>query len=107
MTIDAGILIHVVEILENNKTRGSGGSTKDKWEVVDKRRAAIRPIRGRERVEGKRLESRVTHRITMRYWKGLTSENMLRFNGREFNLDSVINVDERNEELEIMAIEVI
>jgi SPP1 family predicted phage head-tail adaptor len=47
----------------------------------------------------------LTHKITMRYIKNLTTANIGIFEGRRFRFTAVINPDERKRELQIIAVE--
>lgn len=71
--------------------------------------AAIWPIRGNEKLENLRLENEVTHKIRIRYHRGLHPKMRIRYfkdnANRYYNIQSIINPDERNIYLEIMAIE--
>ena len=66
-------------------------------------RASLEPLRGGEALRALQLEDRVTHRITTRYRAGITAKMRIRFKSRLFNIRSVINVEEANRFLEIMA----
>lgn len=59
----------------------------------------IKPLRGREYHEGDKDQAVATHRITMRYIAGVTPAMRYVFEGRVFKIVSVLNVDERNNEL--------
>ncbi len=45
----------------------------------------------------------VTHRITLRYMSGITPKMRVNYNSRIFDILSVINVGERNRELQLMC----
>lgn len=67
--------------------------------------AAIEPLHGREFEEGNKNSNEVTHRIKIRYTPGLSGDMKIIYKNREFDIQSIINVNERNRELHIMAIE--
>lgn len=50
-------------------------------------------------------QSEVTHEIRMRYRSGVTPDMRFKYGGRYFRFVSVVNVDERDRELYIEAIE--
>lgn len=70
--------------------------------------AFIDPIKGREFYAASQAQSAVTHKILLRYRKGITSDMRIKFGGRIFTLDSPpIDFGERHEELMLMVTEVL
>ena len=67
--------------------------------------AAVEPLRGRAFMEAKAAQSEVSHRVRMRYMDGITAAMKVRFEGRIFSLDAVLNIGERNRELHLMCVE--
>jgi len=72
--------------------------------------AAVWPIRGLEGVDAKSLEGKITHQIRMRYHtlndgNPITTANRIYWKnkGVYYNIRSVINPDQKNISLEIMA----
>ena len=72
--------------------------------------AAVWPIRGLEGVDAKSLEGKITHKIRMRYHtlnngNDITPANRIywKTKGKYYNIRSVVNPDQRNISLEIMA----
>jgi SPP1 family predicted phage head-tail adaptor len=76
------------------------------WEDAFTARVGIFPISGREflALEGDMKQSEVSHRIVMRYRKGIESNMRVKFGSRKFDIISPpINNYERNEELLMFA----
>lgn len=69
--------------------------------------ASVEPLTGREFIEAKAYSADVTHRVRMRYLSGITSKHQLRLGTRRLNIEAVINVGERNRELELMCKEAV
>ena len=67
--------------------------------------AELKPLRGREFWAARQVQSEVTHKIAVRYLPGVTSAMRLVNCGRYFDILSVINVAEANDELELMCVE--
>jgi len=68
--------------------------------------ASVEPLRGNELFTAQQVASEVTHRIRIRYaakWSDLTAKDRVTLASRNFDVLSVLNVNERNRELEIMA----
>ena len=64
------------------------------------------PKTGREYDEAQKLRAETTYNIHTRYFADITAEMQIRFNGRILKIESVLNINERNEELLIVASEV-
>jgi SPP1 family predicted phage head-tail adaptor len=96
---------------ENSTADGAGGFTAPWASPTDVAtvRACVEPLRGFERLRSMQLENPVTHKITTRFRTGLKPEHRIKFtnNGetRFFNIVSIINIEERNRWIEIMAIQ--
>jgi len=69
--------------------------------------AAIEPLNGSEQWLAKQSQAITTHKITMLYRDDVTSDMQALYNGRTFRFESVINIDEANRHLLIMATEVL
>ena len=101
-----GQLRHRVTIEAANAGSDSYGGQLDPWAtptVVARVWARIEPLRGREQLSGMQLESRVTHRITIRHRADVGAANRLRFGARVFNIRAVIDVEERGRWLELLC----
>ena len=86
------------------------GELVENWQVIATRRAALKPMRGNERYNAQRVHAEVDHKITVRYdstLADLSPKDRIRKGARIFKIDAVINVAERNRELEILATEVV
>jgi SPP1 family predicted phage head-tail adaptor len=68
-------------------------------------RAKLTPLRGNELFQAGCQMRTLTHRINLVYQGGITGKMYAMLGDRKFEFTSVINIDEENRELEIMAIE--
>jgi SPP1 family predicted phage head-tail adaptor len=68
-------------------------------------RAAVEPMTGKEYAEAQKIRAETTYNITTRYVKGITSDMKIRFGEKEFDIVSILNIGERNEQLKIVASE--
>lgn len=95
-----GQLRHTVQIQAVTLTDDGLGSPTESWATVPGGtvRAEIWSLRGEERMAGERLEARVTHRVRMRYFSGLTSSHRLLFGSRVFRILFVNDVSQRGRE---------
>lgn len=67
--------------------------------------AYVAPKTGREYEEAQKLRPETTFNILTRYFPDITSDMRIGFRGRVFYIESVLNIDERNEQLQIVAFE--
>jgi SPP1 family predicted phage head-tail adaptor len=95
--VRTGQLRHTVQIQSVTLTDDGMGSPTESWATVTGGtvRAEIWSLRGEERLAGERLEARVTHRVRMRYFAGLTAAHRLVFGSRTFRIRFVNDVDQR------------
>lgn len=80
----------------------------DTWEVIAEPFAIVEPLSGKELIEAEQTTSNHTHKVKFRWGHSvsdLNTKDRLRFRGRRFELTSVVNVGERNEWFECMAVE--
>jgi len=67
--------------------------------------AAIETLTGREFVIAMTAQAEVTIQVRIRYLPGITSAMRITYQGRIFNIQSVINPNEANRELVLMCLE--
>jgi len=97
-----GSLRHRVEIQQYDGSKDALNQPVENWTTVGTRWAEVKPLSGREFELAKQMHSETTHQIQMRYAE-LDSSMRLVHEGRIYNLLSIINTDQRNIELVIMA----
>lgn len=100
----AGDLKHLVEIQRYTETKNSFGETIAEWYTVTMKRASISPISGKEYFVSKQVNAETTHRVYMRYTDLKTSDRLV-YDGRIFNIESILNHKEQNVSLEIICTE--
>lgn len=109
----AGNLRHVVAIQETVRAADGQGGYSETWSSVSSLssvRADIRPLRSNEIAEYRRLEEDVTHEVTMYYRTkassvAITTDDRIVFDSRNFDIQSIRNIDERRGMLKILALE--
>lgn len=102
LVIHAGDLRHRVSFLAQ-KITVEHGITKERWETVCTCWAAISPLSGREYFEAAAVNREDTVRFVIRFQKDITADMLLRFQGADYNIESILNPEMRNVRLEIMA----
>ena len=100
-----GSLRHTITIEKNTPTRDDAGGEVNAWTTHAKARARVEPMTGREYVGSEQLTDSTTHKFTLRYVAGVTPAMRISWGSRLFDIQSVINRDERNQVLFIMAVE--
>ncbi len=103
--LNAGRMRHRVTIKQKSVTRSDSGEEVVIWETVGTYWASVEPIRGREFVEMHQAQAEISHRIRMRYNSAITPANRAYFGSRVFEIVSVIHVEERGRETQLMCSE--
>lgn len=100
---------HLLAIQESTRINKGDGTSSIEWLTVQQEWGFIKPLRGIERIEAQKIQSKVTHRINMRYVAGVTTEHRLLMvdQDRVFNIEAALNRNEQNQELEIEAVELV
>ena len=80
--------------------QGDYTKLKDVW-------CMITPIRGSEKFLSNADYAKTTHKIKIRYTSGVNASQRLVWKERIFDIISVMNISERDREIEILAEEVI
>ncbi|NLW92374.1 MAG: phage head closure protein [Syntrophomonadaceae bacterium] len=75
------------------------------WTDVATVWAAVEPLRGREYFQALETHSEEIIRIKIRYRSGITNEMRVKYGKRLLYIQSVIDVNERHQELELLCVE--
>lgn len=67
--------------------------------------AFVAPKTGREYDEAQKLRAETTYNVMTRYFPSITTDMRILFRGRILRIESVLNIDEKNEQLQIVASE--
>lgn len=102
----AGALRHRVRIQTRSATADNYGEPAQTWTTTHTDvPASVEPLSGREMITAAAVQSAITHRVRMRYAAGVDAAARVLFGTRVLDVQSVINVDERGRELELMCTE--
>ncbi|MFB5622537.1 MAG: phage head closure protein [Nitrosarchaeum sp.] len=102
---------HYITIQSQVVTQNKYGENEISWVDDSECFAEIKPIKGDEYYNARQIQSVVTHKITMRYTtlsdgtRIKQSNSRIKFGDRIFNIEGVINLMERNIDLELMVVE--
>lgn len=105
MPLKAGLLPKRVTIQNPSTARNSFGEEDVTWATFATVWASIEPLRGVEQIQVQQVQGSVSHKITMRWISGLTPKMRILFKNRIFEIESIVNVQERNEKLELSCVE--
>jgi SPP1 family predicted phage head-tail adaptor len=86
-------------------TDAMGGFITD-WTDVCRVFAAIWPKSAKELVKDQQPMGEITHRIRVRYRRGVTAQCRVKYKNRYFNITGIVNPDEDNEWLDLLCKEV-
>lgn len=101
--MNAGSLRHRVTIQQRAATQDGFGEPSDTWTDIATVWANVQPLRGEERFTAQQMQAAIDHKVTMRYRAPLSAQNRLMFGARILDIESVVNIDERNRTLEVFC----
>ncbi|WP_434642754.1 phage head closure protein [Thermoanaerobacterium thermosaccharolyticum] len=105
--MNAGKLRHRATIQQLVSTDDGAGGSIETWQDIVTVWAAIEPLRGNERYTAQQVQSTLSHKVTIRYREGIKPQMRLTYKGRVFEVESVIDVEERHQWLELLCSEVV
>ena len=102
--MNAGKLRKLITIQQPSATNDEYGAQVITWSSfgVD-RWAGVEPLNGREYFAGQQFQSKVDTRFTLRYLAGITPKMRILCDSLSYDIESVINIDARDRELQIMC----
>ncbi len=100
-----GKLRHAIALQQVTNAVDAGGGQARTWATTATVWASIALLSSREQLHAMQLRDSVTHRITIRYRSDVipTSKWRVLFDGRTFNIRSVLNTEERKKFLVMLA----
>lgn len=103
----SGKFRHRLTIQQVTETRGATGEIERSWSTFAERWGAMTPLAGREYFMSAQRNAEVTHRFELRFTPGVTAKMRVLHDGRTFNIEGVIDVEERHREMHLMCEEMI
>jgi SPP1 family predicted phage head-tail adaptor len=102
----AGKRRHLITIQQRSVTRDpSYGSEIVAWTNVATEWAQFDPVRGHEYFSAKQERAESVVRFRTRYRADIAAEMRIVFNGKNYDIDDVMDIGGRRKELEIITIE--
>lgn len=104
--IRAGQLRHRVAIQTLTETVTAGGDITEAWATSATRWAKVEPLDGSEKYEAGAQQQRLTHKVTMRFYDGLSADHRLLYDSRVLNIaEPPTNTEERDRMTVAMCVE--
>ncbi len=95
---------HMINFEAQTKTPDNMGGFSTSWKTVASSiAAAIWPVSAKEVIQAAQPVMIASHRIKIRYRANIKNSYRIKFGSRYFNIVSIINVNEKNEMLDILA----
>lgn len=101
----AGKLRHTVIIQSATEALDGFGEAVKTWAEYAKARASVEPLQGREFYAAQQFNSEVKVKIRMRFLDGVTPKMRISFNSKIYNIQSIVDPQERNNEMHLMCSE--
>jgi len=96
-----GDLRHCIQVEKPVLTQNEIGGQEESWEEVFKGRAFVRPLSANQRLYANQLNHEISHKVIMRYCRGLKPEMRILFDERVLFIHGIIDVDSAGRFLEI------
>ena len=103
----AGLLRHKFTVRTMTEAQDSAGELIQTWANGNTIWGSISPLSGSESLSGEQITAEVTHKVWIRYDSTVTPGTRLLFGSRVFEINSVLNKDERNIAMELLCKEIV
>lgn len=103
----AGLHRHSVTLQQRVLTQDSFGGTVETWQDFACVNASVSPLTAREFFNAAQVQADVTHKVSLRYLPNVVPAMRVKFGTRTLHVASVINVDERSVELQLLCKETV
>lgn len=100
-------LRHRIIFQDQTESKNNFGEVENSWNDVFETWASIQTISGKEQFLSNQNYSTLSHKVRVRYSVLIDSKQRILFNDRVFKILSVLNIFEKNQELEILCEEVV
>jgi len=100
-------LRHRVIIQQNQPTINAFGEETEQWADIATVWAAVEPIKGREFFAAQKENAETTVRITIRYRTSITADMRILYGNKNYEINAIIDVEERHVELQLMCQELL
>lgn len=105
--MNPGNLRHRITLQTLNKTEDGTGGYLENWSDVVTVWAQVQPLNGTERYNWSQISNDIAYRVTIRYRPNITPDMRVKYGNKIFQIESIIDVDERHTELQLLCSEVV
>lgn len=98
-----GDMRHRITFQKSEKTPDGYKGHTVKWQDVITVWASVEPLTGREYFYSHQIKAEVTHRVKTRYREDITVKMRIKHRNRVLEIESIIDLQERREFLEILC----
>ena len=103
----AGNLRNLITLQTPVEIQAASGEPAITWVDFYTVYGSIQPLIGREYFMSKQTKSTVNGKVNIRYIKGVKAKMRIKFGSRYYNIDSIIDPEERHRELVVYVTEMI
>jgi SPP1 family predicted phage head-tail adaptor len=104
--VQSGDLRHRIELQAQTRTPDGGGGFTTTWSTVATVYASIWPLKGEESMEGGRVTAAITHRVRIRFRRGVKASWRIRdlFSGKYFSIVTApVDLGDNHQWIELMC----
>jgi len=105
--VKIGKLRHRITIQEKVTVPDGYGGVTSTWKDVATVWSSVEPLKGRELYAAQQVKAELSHRVRIRYMSGIKPEMRIAFDNRTFEIEAIIDPEERHESLELLCSEVV
>ena len=98
-----GDLKHRITFQDSMKTPDGYKGHTESWTNFATVWASVEPLAGREYFFSQQIKAEVTHRVKIRYRDDITVKMRIQFGVKVFEIESILDIKERHEILEIFC----
>ena len=101
----AGPLRNRIIIEKTTESQSSSGEVDNTWSTFATVWASIEPLNVKEYFDSQQVNAEENTRFRIRYLLGVTTKMRISWNSRIYDIRSIININEINKEMVLMAVE--
>lgn len=96
-------LKHKIQILRLVEVPDALGGFDTSWEPVKTKWAKVSPMSGRELIHADKIDATAASTFVVRFDSDILESDKILFKSREYNIHSIVNVDEEDRFLSILG----
>lgn len=101
----AGPLRNRIIIQTTTESQSTSGYNVNTWSTFATVWASIEPLNGKEYFDSQQVNAEENTRFRIRYLQNITTKMRVSWNSRIYDIRSIININEINKEMVLMAVE--